>query len=229
MKKQINYLIALGLLLAVASCKIDNYPAPDAQLYGTFLDIDTNQPVEQDIIRGSTIEYIEQGYEAEAKQYMIIKNDGSYRNNLIFANTYMITPVRGNFVPMTPQEINVAGATQLDFKVQPYIRVKDAKIERVGNKVVATFKLEQTVINKVKRIGLYAHPEPVVGDPVRVAAVNQNINEVVDPNKVFRLELELPAKSNVLKGGKQYFFRIGTLIDAAEAKYNYAKAVRLSI
>ncbi len=229
MKKLKNYLVALVVLASVASCKVDNYPAPDAQLYGTFLDVDTNEPVEQDIIRGSTIEYIEQGYESQAKQYMIVKNDGTYRNNLIFSNTYLIAPVRGNFVPMTPEEVNIQGPTQLDFKVQPYIRVKDPKIEKVGNKVVATFRLEQTVINKVRRIGLYAHPDPEVGDPIRVASVNKNVDAVVDPNEVHRLEIDLPANSNSLKSGRQYFFRIGALIDAPEAKYNYAKAVRLPI
>jgi len=147
------YIQALLLALVVGACKIDNYPAPDAQLYGTFLDAETNEPVEQDIIRGSTIEFIEQGYASQTKQVMIVKNDGTYRNNLIFANTYTITPVRGNFVPAEPQEVTVKGETQLDFKVQPYIRVKDVKIEKVGNKVVATFKLQQTVINKVKKIG----------------------------------------------------------------------------
>ncbi|WP_439557060.1 DUF3823 domain-containing protein [Dyadobacter sp.] len=227
--KKLSNTIFLLLALALTSCSIDNYPAPDAQLFGTILDIDTNEPVEQDIIRGSAIEYIEHGYASQTKQLMIFKNDGSYRNNLVFANTYTIAPVRGNFVPLTPQEVNVNGATQLDFKVQPYIRVKDAKIEKVGSKVVATFKLQQTVINNVRKIGLYAHPEPSVGEPMRTALVEQEINGVVDANKVYTLELDVASNSNVLKTGNQYFFRIGAIIDAPESKFNYAKAVRVGL
>ena len=223
------YIQALLLALVVGACKIDNYPAPDAQLYGTFLDAETNEPVEQDIIRGSTIEFIEQGYASQTKQVMIVKNDGTYRNNLIFANTYTITPVRGNFVPAEPQEITVKGETQLDFKVQPYIRVKDVKIEKVGTKVVATFKLQQTVINKVKKIGLYAHPEPAVGEPMRTVLADQEINTVTDPNKIYQLEIDVPSNSSNLKTGNQYFFRVGALIDAPESKFNYAKAVRLTL
>ena len=124
-----NSLILILLACILNACSVDNYPAPDAKLRGTFLDIDTNEPVEQDIIRGSVIEFIEHGYASQTKQTMIVKNDGTYLNNLIFANTYTITPVRGNFVPLTPQEVQVTGETQLDFKVQPYIRVKDVKIE----------------------------------------------------------------------------------------------------
>ncbi|KQS34024.1 DUF3823 domain-containing protein [Dyadobacter sp. Leaf189] len=226
MKNLAFYFISLLLL---ASCSIDNYPAPDAQLFGTILDIDTNEPVEQDIIRGSAIEYIEHGYASQTKQLMIFKNDGSYRNNLIFSNTYTIAPVRGNFVPLTPQEVTVNGETKLDFKVQPYIRVKDAKIEKVGSKVIASFKLQQTVINNVRKIGLYAHPEPSVGEPMRTALVEQEINGAVDANKVYTLELDVAANSNVLKTGNQYFFRIGAIIDAPESKFNYAKAVRLGL
>lgn len=229
MKKIKLYIPALLLMLSVNACKIDNYPAPDARLHGTFLDIDTNEPVEQDIIRGSTIEFIEHGYASQTKQVMIVKNDGTYRNDLIFSNTYTITPVRGNFVPAEPQEVDIKGETQLDFKVQPYIRVKDAKIEKVGSKVVATFKLQQTVINNVKKIGLYAHPEPAVGEPMRTVLADQEMNAVSDPNKVYTLEIDLPSNSSNLKAGGQYFFRIGALIDAPESKFNYAKAVRLTL
>ncbi|WP_353719369.1 DUF3823 domain-containing protein [Dyadobacter sp. 676] len=102
MNRILPYTSALLLFFGVTACSVDNYPAPDSQLYGTFLDIETNEPVEQDIIRGSTIEYIEHGYASQTKQTMIVKNDGTYRNNLIFANTYTIAPVRGNFVPMAP-------------------------------------------------------------------------------------------------------------------------------
>lgn len=229
MKKIKLYIPALLLLFAANACKIDNYPAPDSQLHGTFLDIETNEPVEQDIIRGSTIEYIEHGYASQTKQVMIVKNDGTYRNNLIFSNTYTITPVRGNFVPTQSQEVTVKGETQLDFKVQPYIRVKDAKIEKIGTKVVATFKLQQTVINNVKKIGLYAHPEPGVGEPMRTVLADQEINAVIDPNKVYKLEIDLPSNSSNLKTGSQYFFRVGAIIDAPESKFNYAKVVRLTL
>lgn len=229
MKKIKLYISAVLLAFGAGACSIDNYPAPDSILHGTFLDVETNEPVEQDIIRGSTIEFIEHGYESQTKQVMIVKNDGTYRNNLIFSNTYTITPVRGNFVPAEPQEVTVKGETQLDFKVQPYIRVKEAKIEKVGTKVIATFKLQQTVTNNVKKIGLYAHPEPAVGEPMRTVLADQEINAVTDPNKIYKLEIDLPSNSSNLKAGSQYFFRVGALIDAPESKFNYAKAVRLAL
>ena len=89
--------------------------------------------------------------------------------------------------------------------------------------------MQQTVINNVRKIGLYAHPEPSVGEPMRTALAEQEINGVIDANKVYKLELDQAANSNVLKTGAQYFFRVGAIIDAPESKFNYAKAVQLKL
>ena len=45
------------------------------------LDIETGELVEQDIIDGAQIEFIEHGFENPETQYMVIKNNGTYRNN----------------------------------------------------------------------------------------------------------------------------------------------------
>lgn len=229
MKRIQLYAIAVSMLLGVSSCKLDNYDAPNAALYGSILDIKTNELVEQDIINGMQIEFLEQGYESPVSQYMVIKNDGTYRNDLVFSGSYDIRPVRGNCLPVDMQRIEVKGSTKIDFKVQPYIRVQNVSIQKTGTKIVATFNLEQTVPNKVKKIGLYAHPEPVVGETIRTVAAEQQINVVSDPATVYRLEIDLPANAANLKAGKEYFFRVGALIDAAETKPNYAKAVRVML
>ncbi|MRG44514.1 DUF3823 domain-containing protein [Chitinophaga sp. SYP-B3965] len=228
MKRIQLYAVAVSMLLASSCSKLDNYGAPDSALYGSILDIKTNELVEQDIINGTQIEFLEQGYENPISQYMVIKNDGTYRNNLVFSGAYDIRPVRGNCLPIDMQRIQVKGSTQLDFKVQPYIRVQNVSIQKIGTKVVATFNLEQTVAGKVKKIGLYAHPEPIVGEPVRTVAAEQQINTTTNINTVYRLEIDLPANAS-LKPGKEYFFRVGALIDVPEMKPNYAKAVRIVI
>ena len=90
-------------------------------------------------------------------------------------------------------------------------------------------KIQQTVINNVKKIGLYAHPEPSVGEPMRTVLSETEINAATDPNKVYKLEIDIPSNSNNLKTGNQYFFRVGAIIDAPESKFNYAKAVRVAL
>ncbi|CAL1519545.1 DUF3823 domain-containing protein [Chitinophaga sp. MM2321] len=228
MKNKFSYIL-FAAALAMTSCKKDNYDGPTAGLSGNFVDVKTNELVEQDIIRGTTIEIIEHGYDPVTPQYLTVKTDGTYDNSLLFANTYTVNPVRGNFIATTPQDVDIKGQTKLDFTVTPYIRLKDVSITRNGAKVVATFKLEQNVPNNVKKIGLYAHQDSRVGEPMRQEATEQQLNAVSDPNQVYTLEIDLPSHTSSLKPGNKYYFRVGALIDVGEAKPNYAKAVVLDI
>jgi len=228
---KIYILLFIGTLF-FSACKLndlDNYDGPNASIHGGFYDVATSELVQQDIIQGVQIEYIEEGFENPEVQYLIVKNDGTYRNNLMFAGTYTIRPVRGNFIPVAAEEIQVKGDTKVDFKVQPYIRIKDLKIEKQGNKIVAAFHLEQTVDNKVSKIALFAHREPNVGSPLNTVSSVMNIDAVTHTATEYKLEINLTENSSQLKAGSQYYFRVGALINAPEAKYNYAPAVRITI
>lgn len=223
----ITIIIATAGMLT--SCELDNYEGPTAELSGSIIDQETKELVQQDIIRGTEIKIIEHGYDPVAPQYLRVKTDGTFTNRMLFANTYTVQPERGNFVPVEAQEIRIEGKTELDFMVLPYIRVKDVDIAKSGSKIIATFKLQQNVDNNIVKIGLYAHPEPIVGEPIRTVATEMPVNAVADPDQVFTLEIDLAANSSTLKAGKQYFFRVGALIDVGEAKFNYAPAVRIAI
>ena len=230
------YLFLLCGILCFNSCELDNYEGPNASLSGSFIDSETGELIESDIINGTKIELIEHGYENPAAYFLIVNVDGTYRNDMLFENTYSIPPIMGgNFVPQTDTvtiEIK-SGSNTYDFVVQPYIRVKDAAITIDGMVVTATFKLEQTVPDSivVSKVGLFAHLSPSVGfdlvlgpPPVRTL---KTVGHAADPNEEFALELKLKAKDFEI--GKSYFFRVGAVIDAPEAKYNYAPAIRLTI
>ncbi|MBX3256754.1 MAG: DUF3823 domain-containing protein [Chitinophagaceae bacterium] len=225
--KRIYLLFCITLLMA--SCKKDNYDGPTAGLSGRFIDAQTGELVQQDIIRGTQIELLEHGYDPVEPQYLIVKTDGTYENSLLFSNTYTVQPKRGNFVEVAPQEVSINGKTTLDFTVTPYIRIKNGSITRSGDKVTATFSLEQTVINNVRKIGLYAHADSRVGEPMRMVAAEQQINAVPDPAHIYTLEIDLPSQSSLLKPGNDYYFRVGALIDIGEAKLNYIAPVKITI
>lgn len=232
MKKNKIYIVFLSFSLLFSSCDltdIDNYDAPNATIKGGIYDIQSDELIEQDIVDGMQIEYIEQGFENPHTQYMIVKNDGTYQNNLMFAASYNIRPVRGNFVPVENQHIIIKkGDNTIDFKVQPYIRLKNVNITKVNNKIVATFNIEQTVTNNVKQITLFAHQEPNVGWKLNTASANQDIHATTNSSTLYTLEIDL-ATNTSLQIGKEYYFRVGALIEASEAKYNYAPAVRIKL
>jgi len=232
MKKLKTFGAALIGLFLLGSCELnelDNYDGPNATISGGIYDVDTGELLQQDIINGMQIEYVEHGFENPQIQRMIVKTDGTYRNNLMFAGTYTIQVVRGNFQPVEPEEIKVEGNTVKNFEVRPYIRIRDAVIERQDNKIVATFNLSQTVTNQVSRLGLFVHEEPNVGEPLNQLASVVNFNAVSNDVTRYSLEINLDANAAVLQSGKEYYFRVGALIDAPEAKYNYAPAVRIGI
>lgn len=219
-------LLSLAAGVILAACETDNYSGPNAELTGRFLDVDTDELIAQDIIRGTTIDMLEHGYNATTPQYHLkVKADGTYANTQLFANTYTVQPVRGNFVTVEPQDIELSGQAVLDFRVLPYIRVREASIVKNGSKITATFKLQQNVTNNIRKVGLYAHYDASVGEPFRLVASENNLNSVVDPNQVYTLEIDLPSNSATLLAGKEYFFRIGAIIDIGEAKANYSTTV----
>jgi hypothetical protein len=229
-----NFKLILVLVACVGVCascelnELDNYAAPAAGLYGEIIDYETGELVQQDIIRGSVIEIVERGY--TVPQYLIFKNDGTYANTRLFANTYTVKPVRGNFKVVDAQEVNISGQTRLDFRVTPYIRVKDAQITKTGNIIRATFKLEQTSVNNVLKAGLYAHRDTHVGETMQLAKQELNVNAVVDVSQVFTIDLDLSSDADLFNNvGKTLYFRIGALIDVPEAKYNYAPAVTIKL
>lgn len=232
MMNRFRYYFSLvaGVLL-LGSCELnelDNYVPPNAQIYGGIYDVETGELVQQDIINGTQIEFVEQGFENPERQYMVVKNDGTYRNELMFAASYTMKPVRGNFVPVDEQLVEVKGEFLKNFVVQPYIRVRNVAIERQDNKIVATFNLDQTVTNNVARIAFFAHKEVNVGASLNAVSTQLTLNTVTNDVTVYRLEINLDAYS-YFQAGEQYYFRVGALVAAPEAKFNYAPAIRLTL
>ncbi len=219
----------LGIFLLNA-CELDNYDGPTASLSGAIIDIQTGELIQSDIINGTRIELIEDGYDNPSSMRLAVKPDGSYRHDMLFENTYSMPPIMGgNFVPQTDTaRIEIKGNTTHNFEVLPYIRIKDAQITITGLKVTAKFKLEQTVDTlNVLRIGLFGHREPQVGEPMQMGRQLRLINRAVTPDEEFTLDLTLRARDFPL--GQQYHFRVGAVSVAPEAKYNYAPAVRLLV
>jgi len=233
---RINYFIFIvvaGLILS--SCEKDNYAGPNAELQGTFIDKDLNQPLAQDIISGTVIEIIEHGWvtgQTNITQTLVVKGDGTYSNSQIFAGKYLVRAVRGNFqnIPAIDTLEIKKGTNKLDFLVTPYIRIKEPSIVRNGSIVTATFKLEQTTNQNVTRIGLYVHPNPNVGQPMKLVFVETTLNRITTPNETFTINMDLNNFKSwtQLREGDQYYFRIGAVSSATSAKYNYAPPVRLT-
>lgn len=232
--KKISCIVFVAVSVFISSCEIDNFPGPNAELYGTFIDEETNEPLPQDIVNGTVIEIIEHGWvvdQTNVTQTLVVKGDGTYQNSQIFSGKYLVRAVRGNFHTIPPLDtLEIKGSTKLDFMVTPYLRIKDPVIVKEGTTVKATFKVQRTSDQNVATIGLYVHPNPNVGQPMTLAPrVEQNLNRSVEDDETFTLTIDLAANTSTLQPGQQYYFRIGAMSSAASAKFNYAPALRITI
>lgn len=219
------FIIAVVLF---ASCKLDQYDAPNASIHGVVRDVNGGALIQQDVEAGSKIIYREHGFQNPEEQQMIFKENGEYRNNLMFPGRYDFYFNESNFVkPDTLKSYFVkAGDNTLDFTVQPYIRVSSVTIAKTGNEIVATFTITPTVTNNVKQIGLFGHIDRIVGNQFALQRATRNIDAA---SKDTPVTYTLKLSTNGFTAGTTYYFRVGALIDVANAKYNYAPSVTITI
>jgi len=220
--------IAAGFLLIFSSCELLNYDGPDAQFHGAIVDEETGDTIPQDIIDGSVIDFIEQGFKVPATQVLIIKVDGTFRDNLMFSADYKMLPARGNFI--TPDTVNITlapGDNTYDFQVRPYSRIKDVQLEIAeqggDNYLLAKFKIDQLTDDPVKSIMLAVDKNPNVGRRFNEAFFERPVGSVVGPEEEQLLWILLSRFTE----GDEYYIRIGALIDIPEAKYNWNNAIKL--
>lgn len=222
----------LIILLAICflGCEKDNLDGPDASFSGLLIDRKTGEPLAQEISEGSRLFFIETGWNNPPVQNMIIKSDGSFKNNMMFSGNYKFILNRGNFAPLDTLDIELKkGVNKRNFEVTPLLRVLESEVVKNGRTVTATFKIEQVTSNNVRRITLFAHPHVDVSSQVNVVRANQDINGPVNGSDTFTLRIDLDANASVLQEGKSYYFRIGAQCLDNEAKYNYAAPVLIKL
>ena len=248
--KKIYYLIffSASLLFGVTSCQVDNFPGPDAQVYGAVKDSLGGGLVETDInsTTGSLIGVYELGQYAAnpVRKTWFIKQNGEYRNNLVFSNDYKFEFLSCNFFPFSINQTVNPGENKIDFTVVPYIRIKNLSItyDAAGKKINASFTLQggrKSV--KVSGVKLYAYTDMYVGENVKKTLVtgtgkpSQTLSgaaQTIDPATVYTLSIDLAANQGTDKNGfgvhRDYYFRVGAMAVQAGVgtiRYNYAPYV----
>lgn len=248
--KKIYYLIFFitSLLFGVTSCEIDNFPGPDAQVYGAIKDSLGGGLVETDAngTTGSLIGVYELGQYAAnpLRKTWIIKQNGEYRNNLVFSNDYKFEFTSCNFFPQSQTQTVNPGENKIDFTVVPYIRIKNLSItyDAAAKKINASFSLEggrKSV--KVSTLKLYAYTDMYVGENVKktlsvgTGTPTRSLTgaaQTIVPGTVYTLSIDLAANQGTDKNGfgvhRNYYFRVGAMAVQAGVgtiRYNYAPYV----
>jgi hypothetical protein len=223
------------LLSALLSCEIDNYNGPDASFSGSIKDVATGELVGTDIQNGSVIRAIELGWETPTAQNWVIKQDGEFRNDMVFAARYDFEFINANFYPFTVKDFEIRkGQNTHDFEVTPYIRVRNANIRKEGNAIVATFSLEAGKPEvKLSSVRLYAFTDMYVGEHIKFdisgSGAVQTFNPAIDiGGETYTLSINLSDNAAHFGYSRNYYFRIGALASVSgvgTVRHNYAPAV----
>lgn len=242
MKNKI-YQVGLFLFLSfiMVSCVKDNMPGPNAQVFGAIRDSVGGGLVETDLVNGSVIEVFELGYPTQVSQKWLIKQNGEYRNNLVFSGNYDIYLRNGNFFPYTIPAFNIKpGENKQDFVVVPYIRIKNCTItyDAANKKINASFSLEAgSPLVKVQSIRLYAFSDMYVGEQTKFGTSGTTFSQTFSPVKVidnstYNLSIDLAANASLFPTGRDYFFRVGSFASVSGVgtiRSNYAPYVKISL
>jgi hypothetical protein len=158
MKKIINGIFIFIAVITFASCKKDNYDEPGETIRGKVIDVVTGKPVLTDQgSEGTRVRLQELSWKEtpvpDNFDFFCMK-EGNFQNTKVFAGKYNVR-VDGAFIPLVrrktngdtlvneSQTVDVAGVTELEFKVQPFLNIEWVEPPTISNGVV-TAKIRVT-------------------------------------------------------------------------------------
>jgi hypothetical protein len=252
-----NYLIILGIAwMAISACsKTDNYSAPDQTLRGRIIDAGTGKNMPGEVSgengTGTRIELRELSWsDNPTPQYLATMQDGTYNNTKIFAGHYKIS-ADGAFVPLVQtgpnpvdksKEMDIqGGVTELDFTVEPFLRV-----EWVGDPVYNTngTVTVKAIITRgtndpnyqlnVTDINLYINNYPYVGSNANsfdARYSNRVTYSGTNGNNLLGQTLTITTTGGALPGKRDWYLRVAarTTFPNLGRPYNYNEVKKISI
>ena len=257
--KRIIYAIAgvLALSMCLSSCsmfKYDVLDGPNAQINGCLLDIVTGEKIGVETSNATNspgyLVVVEQGWDSQAEQGWMVRFDGMYTNNLIFAADYTFS---AKYLPCYEPEKNTftvkKGKNRMNISLLPFCRILNPEIKYQGGKIVATFSVElsdPSKANTIANVALCGNTQLFVGcnyqnlakDDAGAKAKNVNVGETItleiDPELAANVNSGLFGRNSVT--GKPYvqdrYFRIAAMANGngynTNNYYNFSPIFKVS-
>lgn len=174
MKRMFNYVTLFSVILLFGSCtKVDNYTEPKETIRGKIVDVVTGEPVLTDQgSEGTRIRLRELSWKEtptpDNLDFWCMK-EGIYQNTKVFAGNYNVR-IDGAFIPLLrlnakgdtianeTKTVDIKGVTEVDFKVQPFLKVEWVEKPTVSNGVI---KAKVKITRAVSRADFRAKIEPM--------------------------------------------------------------------
>ena len=163
--------MAVLAAFCMTSCEwflLDNTEQHNATVSGKIIDAATGETVQTEINNGGSIRFVELGWDAESFQSWTVKNNGTYRNNLVWAGDYRMETIEQNYYPLTQEFKLEKGDNVVDFTVTPYLRFlsHSIKYDAASKKIIATCEVQvsdPSKTNKLNEIRLCCFTDCFVG------------------------------------------------------------------
>lgn len=259
-------LVCLSAAIIFTSCKKDNYPGPEETLRGRIVDAATGELVLTDQgSEGTRIRLMELSWKETAVpsnfDFYCMK-EGVFQNTKLFKGNYNVR-IDGPFIPLVRRNalgdtlvnesktLDIKGVTEVEFKVQPFL-----KVEWIGEPVVSNGTITATVkvTRAVSPADFKSKIEPMGGyndNMLNVTDVRLFVSQVAFvglrewdsrysktvsySGNSFEVVLGQPIKittTGLIPAGRTVFIRAAARINYATEnvkRYNYNEAKRVNL
>lgn len=218
----------LSALLSSSCSKIDNYDAPEETLTGYLIDMITGEPLVTEQPNGFRIQLAEISWSDNPQlEYFWGKADGSFQNKRLFPGTYEVQPVEGPFFDVEPKTMEIKGTVDVVFEVMPYLHVTALNIERNGETLKVSYKIErQQVGGKIIDSRVFVSTNPNVGSNI----IDTDLSPLKDLSSIPDEDILGSTFEETITGlnsNKTYYIRIGARTENGEKRYNFTKVVEI--
>jgi Protein of unknown function (DUF3823) N-terminal domain/Domain of unknown function (DUF3823_C) len=202
---------SIAVIILLVSCNKDNYDAPSSMLTGRVVyqkqPIGVRTPVNGG--GGVQLELWQPGYALFQKIPVYVNSDGSFSASL-FDGNYKLVMLRGSgpWVDNTDTiNVQVNGATTIDFPVQPYYTITNSTFNKNGSNIDASAKINQVVAtNPIEQATLFINNTQFVDANINIGKVEINGSSITDLSQPVSFSIAIPASV----ANKDYVFgRIG--------------------
>ena len=223
MKRSINFLFILTLLVVFASCKKDNFDPPGSTFKGRITYQGQPIMVEQAQVR---FQLWESGWGLYAPIDVAISQEGNFSSVLFDGNYKIVLPkndgpylakVDGGAAKDTIM-LNIQGNKEMDIEVLPYYMVRSAQFAQAGGRVNATVKIEKIITDanakNIESVSLYINKTAFVGAGGNLQ-IQRKDSSVVAGTDLNNLQLSVPIPS-ITPAQNFVYARVGVKIANVE-------------
>lgn len=227
--RKIIYVAVIGLILS--SClEWDNYPEPGETLRGEITIAETGDPFQTETGgNGVRIRLMEYSWGENPEPYdFFAMQDGTFNNEKLFEGEYGVQ-IEGAFVPVEEIRTEIAGVSELDIEVEPFLIVELIGEPEVGEGSFSVdYRITRGTDNEdhqadLSDIWLFINTSSeFVGDNNFDRSISQRIrrpgNDELDTVSTFEVD--------GLEGNRTYYYRVGARTNetvAGTRRYNYSE------